>query len=159
MTAIESQRKFAMTWTTERVALLKNCVNAGLSCGQIADEIGVSATPLSAKSTASAYRAAGAQPVRTRGGVPIRPPRLHPASGVSIAVRIGARRRGSGKCGAVLATRPRARQLSLADRRRGHSDFTFCGNTAAAGMSYCAGHARMAYRLSAKRARLVSSAR
>src|ERR1700724_1187309 len=30
------------TWTTERIALLKNRINAGLSCGQIAREIGVS---------------------------------------------------------------------------------------------------------------------
>src|SRR6266702_7048964 len=30
------------TWTTERIALLKNRIDAGLSCGQIAREIGVS---------------------------------------------------------------------------------------------------------------------
>src|ERR1700716_1026778 len=30
------------TWTTERIALLKNLMDAGLSCGQIAREIGVS---------------------------------------------------------------------------------------------------------------------
>src|SRR5437016_3246207 len=30
------------TWTTERIALLKNRIDAGLSCGQIACEIGVS---------------------------------------------------------------------------------------------------------------------
>src|SRR5215470_6427182 len=30
------------TWTTERIALLKNLVDTGLSCGQIAREIGVS---------------------------------------------------------------------------------------------------------------------
>ena len=29
-------------WTTERIALLKNRIDAGLSCGQIAREIGVS---------------------------------------------------------------------------------------------------------------------
>src|SRR4051812_30193054 len=30
------------TWTTERIALLKDRIDAGLSCGQIAREIGVS---------------------------------------------------------------------------------------------------------------------
>src|SRR5207248_1522002 len=30
------------TWTTERIALLKNLMDAGFSCGQIAREIGVS---------------------------------------------------------------------------------------------------------------------
>src|SRR6266403_4891153 len=30
------------TWTTERIALLRNRIDAGFSCGQIAREIGVS---------------------------------------------------------------------------------------------------------------------
>ena len=30
-------------------------------------------------------------------------------------------------------------------------DFSFCGNDVAAGMSYCAGHVRMAYRLTPRR--------
>src|SRR5436190_6608934 len=38
MTVIEIQT----TWTAERVSLLKTRINAGLSCGQIAREIGVS---------------------------------------------------------------------------------------------------------------------
>jgi GcrA cell cycle regulator len=29
------------TWTSERIELLKRCLHAGLSCRQIADEIGV----------------------------------------------------------------------------------------------------------------------
>jgi GcrA cell cycle regulator len=29
------------TWTSERIELLKRCLHAGLSCGQIAREIGV----------------------------------------------------------------------------------------------------------------------
>src|SRR6516164_2042174 len=37
MTMIETQA----TWTIERIALLKNRMNAGLSCGQIAQELGV----------------------------------------------------------------------------------------------------------------------
>ena len=31
------------------------------------------------------------------------------------------------------------------------SDFVYCGNDAVAGFSYCAGHARMAYRVPARR--------
>jgi GcrA cell cycle regulator len=43
MTTIEaSSRNLRETWTTERVAQLKSGVNAGLSCAQIANEIGVS---------------------------------------------------------------------------------------------------------------------
>ena len=33
----------------------------------------------------------------------------------------------------------------------GSGDLTFCGNTAPDGISYCAGHARMAYRAPARR--------
>jgi GcrA cell cycle regulator len=33
----------------------------------------------------------------------------------------------------------------------GATDFVFCGNEAVAGFSYCAGHARMAYRSSDRR--------
>src|SRR5262245_36609373 len=43
MTAIElAIRNSGMTWTTERVAMLRSCLSAGLSCAQIAGEIGVS---------------------------------------------------------------------------------------------------------------------
>ena len=37
------------------------------------------------------------------------------------------------------------------DGGSGAADFKFCGNEAAAGFSYCAGHARMAYRLPERR--------
>ena len=43
MNAIETSNKnLRDTWTAERVAQLKSGVNAGLSCAQIANEIGVS---------------------------------------------------------------------------------------------------------------------
>jgi GcrA cell cycle regulator len=41
----------------------------------------------------------------------------------------------------------------VSERARGGSaaDFVFCGNQALAGFSYCAGHARMAYRTPERR--------
>jgi GcrA cell cycle regulator len=33
----------------------------------------------------------------------------------------------------------------------GQADFCFCGNTPIEGMPYCAGHSRLAYRVSAQR--------
>ena len=33
----------------------------------------------------------------------------------------------------------------------GSADFAFCGNEAVAGFPYCSGHARMAYRVPARR--------
>jgi GcrA cell cycle regulator len=35
--------------------------------------------------------------------------------------------------------------------KTGVADFVFCGNSAVAGFSYCAGHARMAYRAPERR--------
>ena len=56
-------------WTTERIALLKNRIDAGLSCGQIAREIGVSRNAVIGKANRlglSRFRsAAGTKPERT----------------------------------------------------------------------------------------------
>ncbi len=65
MTVIETQT----TWTTERIALLKNRIDAGLSCGQIAREIGVSRNAVIGKANRlglSRFKSATAgQPERT----------------------------------------------------------------------------------------------
>jgi GcrA cell cycle regulator len=65
----------------------------------------------------------------------------------------------------VVSTEP-CSLLNLAPRKcrwpisaAGTAGFAFCGNTTAGGVSYCAGHARMAYRFSAPRARVASSGR
>ncbi len=109
------------TWTTERVVLLKTASTPACPARRSPKRSVFPVTPLSARSTASAYRAAGVQLFRGHAGARRRePPCPHPASGASSAVRIGARCRGRGKRGAVLAARPRARQVSLADRGRRH---------------------------------------
>ena len=151
MTAIEiSSENSHMTWTTERVVLLKNCVNAGLSCGQIAHEIGVSRNAVIGK----IYRLGLS---RGRSAVTSRPCEGTPAR----APRVLSQRKA---LQALFASEPvvadvvSAEPCSLLDLAPGKcrwpigsvgiSGFTFCGNTTAAGMSYCAGHARKAYRLS-----------
>jgi GcrA cell cycle regulator len=51
MTTTEtSSKNLHMTWTAERVDMLRSCVNAGLSCAQIAHEIGVSRNAVIGKS-------------------------------------------------------------------------------------------------------------
>jgi GcrA cell cycle regulator len=160
MTAIGiSSENSHLTWTTERVVLLKNYVNAGLSCAQIAQEIGVSRNAVIGKiNRLGLSRGRSAVTSRPREGASTRTP------------RVLTQRRA---LQALFASEPvvedvvSAEPCSLLDLGPGKcrwpiggvgiSNFTFCGNTTAAG-SYCAGHARKAYRLSgpARSGRLAS---
>jgi GcrA cell cycle regulator len=139
------------TWTAERVALLKSYVNTGLSCGQIADEIGVSRNAVIGKiNRLGLSRGRSAAAPRTRVGAPMR--RLQ---GFTPRQAFQALLAPESVAEEVVSAQP-CSLLDLAPGNCrwpistvGNADFTFCGNTNAAGMSYCAGHARMAYRLSA----------
>ena len=139
------------TWTTERVDLLKSYFNSGLSCAQIAGEIGVSRNAVIGKINRlglSRGRRTGAP--RTRVGAPMRRPRVltqrHALQALFASEPVAVD---------VVSAHPCSLLDLAADTCRwpigtvSTADFTFCGNTAAAGMSYCAGHARIAYRLSA----------
>jgi len=161
MTAIGiSSENSHMTWTTERVVLLKNYVNAGLSCGQIAQEIGVSRNAVIGKiNRLGLSRGRSTVTSRPREGAPTRAPRVLTQRKVLQALF-----ESQPVVEDVVSAQP-CSLLDLApDKCRwpigglGTSDFTFCGNTTAAGMSYCAGHARKAYRLSgpARSGRLAS---
>ena len=154
MTAIEtSSKNLRETWTAERVAQLKGGVNAGLSCAQIANEIGVSRNAVIGKiNQLGLSRGRNPATPRPRSGVLIRRPQV-------LTQRLVLR--------ALFASAPIAEDvvssdpcslLNLAPRTCrwpisgvGSVEFTFCGNTTVEGMSYCAGHARMAYRGSSGR--------
>jgi GcrA cell cycle regulator len=149
------------TWTGERVDQLRNCVVAGLTCSQIAAEIGVTRNAVIGK-----INRLGLSPARPA-GVPARPcpPRVRPP-------RLSTQRRLlrliSSKAPGIaddvtlaLATVDSTQRCSLLELAQGKCrwpindpgtvDFAFCGNEAIAGFSYCAGHARIAYRLPARR--------
>jgi GcrA cell cycle regulator len=142
-----------MTWTRERIALLKDRIDAGLSCAQIAREIGVSRNAVIGKvnrlGLSRFKRESAGQPARTGTTRHARP-------------KIATRHR-------VFPALPTARQLpfvempadstnrrSLLELQQGHcrwpisepgaDDFGFCGGTQVDGLPYCAAHARMAYR-------------
>ena len=147
------------TWTTERIEQLRNCVVSGLTCSQIAAEIGVTRNAVIGK--IHRLGLASGRPA----GAPARscPPRArHP--------RLSSHRRMLRLIGAeapgIAADLPEplidsAQKCSLLEiaHDKCHwplgdpqcADFAFCGNAAVAGFSYCAGHARMAYRLPARR--------
>jgi GcrA cell cycle regulator len=163
MTAAETSSKNSRsTWTTERVALLKSFATAGLSCAQIANEIGVSRNAVIGKiNRLGLSRGRSAAAPRTSAGAPMRRPQV-------LTQRLALKALFASEPVAennVVSTEP-CSLLNLAPRKCrwpitavGTAEFSFCGNITVGGMSYCAGHARMAYRLSPQRARVVSASR
>jgi GcrA cell cycle regulator len=148
------------TWTAERVDQLRNYICAGLSCSQIAAEIGVTRNAIIGKihRLGLAPGRGSAAPARRR-ALPAPPGRITQRRALR-AVRAQAM--------AFAAAAPEdapvdsAQRCSLLDLAQGQcrwpisdpgkADFAFCGNEAIEGLSYCAGHARMAYRFPARRA-------
>jgi GcrA cell cycle regulator len=154
------------TWTSERVALLKSYFDAGLSCSQIAREIGTTRNAvigkmhrlgLSRPKDGFADRLAARNAARPK-AVRRKPWRLsihaqremliaaYPRAGEEPAVE------SAHKCSLL--------ELSQAQCRwpisePGAHDFAFCGNQAVDGLSYCVGHARIAYRLPGRARRQV----
>jgi GcrA cell cycle regulator len=147
------------TWTTERIEQLRIHVVNGLTCSQIAAEIGVTRNAVIGK-----IHRLGLTPVRPP-GAPTRHcpprerrPRLWPP-------RARPRSRDAGpfadKNAAEATLVESQAPCSLVELAQGKcrwpiggtaaSDFAFCGNEAIGGLSYCAGHTRMAYRYSARR--------
>ena len=147
------------TWTAERVEQLRSYVSTGLTCSQIAAEIGVTRNAVIGKihrlglsPGRSADAPAGSQPPRVRRP---RPPtqrqflRLIFAEAPCIADE------------AAPASVDSAQRCSLLELAQGKCrwpvgdpgvvNFVFCGNEAMKGFSYCTGHARMAYRVPARR--------
>jgi GcrA cell cycle regulator len=132
------------TWTIERIARLKYLRDAGLSCAQIANEIGVSRNAVIGKSNRlglSRFDATIGKPERTVTRRRYRYPRA-----LSANPQFGlAEMEGNG-----------ASRCSLFDLQQWHcrwpigdpgsEDFGFCGTKAVDGLPYCVAHARLAYR-------------
>ena len=137
------------TWTSERIKRLKAHFEAGLSCREIAIDIGVSRNAIIGKLSRLNL---------TRG-----------KAGAEAAPRKAARERGSRSLPQLQHQMLRAlyeegddapiasaRTCSLFELSRercrwpistpGAEDFCFCGNPPLAGMPYCSGHTRLAYR-------------
>jgi GcrA cell cycle regulator len=148
------------TWNPERVAQLRDFVGAGLTCSQIAAEIGVTRNAVIGKihrlglgPGRPAAAPGRACPPRTRrprlpsqrqmlrliaaDAPPISDGAALEAVPVDSAQRCSLLELAQGKC-----------RWPVADHggNSGAAHFIFCGNEAVAGFSYCAGHARLAYR-------------
>ena len=143
------------TWTLERLELLKNLFAAGLSCREIAGDIGVSRNAIIGKLSRLNL-------TREIGGEAQRPPRKDAAKGR----RAGSVPRLQYQLLQTLYAEPQPAAddvpihnehccslLELSEQRcrwpistPGAEDFCFCGNTPVEGLPYCPGHSRLAYR-------------
>ncbi len=143
------------TWTEERVELLKSCFEAGLSCREIADRIGLSRNAVIGKISRLNLKRQKAGPARRE---PARDPRGRP----TIRFR---RQFLRAVTAADEPAEPEApvhngHTCSLFELSEqtcrwpistpGADDFCFCGNPPVEGLPYCPGHSRLAYRVSAR---------
>lgn len=143
------------TWTAERVESLRNHFAAGLSCRQIAAEIGVSRNAVIGK-----LSRLGLTREKTNGEARPRKPRERRGRSVprlqyemlrqvydeppfAEAPVISEQR-----CSLFELTKERCRWPVNSETEA----FSFCGNTPLGGLPYCAGHTRLAYRSLARRA-------
>lgn len=150
------------TWTTERIQQLKLHFEAGLTCREIAAELGVSRNAVIGKISRLALvrdnggdarrvmRQDARDPARGRPvprlrrrilrTVPSEPSPLPPVEDMPVHSENG--------CSLFELTKERCRWPISTP---GADDFCFCGSTPVDGLPYCAGHSRMAYRVAAAR--------
>lgn len=141
------------TWTDERIELLKQHFEAGLSCREIAADIGVSRNAVIGKlSRLNLTRGRTADERKLERSLAPRAARTVPRLQYAMLATI------YGETDAPVVTGPideanRCSLLDLAANRcrwpistPGEQDFCFCGNAAPDGQSYCSGHSRLAYR-------------
>jgi len=143
------------TWTDERVELLKTCFAAGLSCRQIAGEIGVSRNAVIGKlSRLNLARDDGREARRStrQDAAKGSRPKTEPGRQYQMLKAVY----GSPQPAAAdepIHSAHCCSLLELSEQRcrwpissPGAEDFRFCGNPPSEGLPYCAGHTRLAYR-------------
>jgi GcrA cell cycle regulator len=144
------------TWTTERLELLKGHFAAGLTCRQIAAEIGVSRNAVIGKLSRlglSRDKPPGseAHPKKPRERRGRSVPRLqyemlrqvYDEAAFTETPVVSEHR-----CSLFELSKERCRWPVNAEAE----EFSFCGNMPLAGLPYCQGHTRLAYRSLARRA-------
>jgi len=153
------------TWSDERIALLKILFERGCTCREMACEIGVSRNAVIGKlARLNLTRGRTARMPRTErraGTAPARPRGARPLQLLLQAHVEGEASEFSTTAIAALPIEdgPGCSLLELGDDKCrwpiGNgcaADAKFCGNPPLGGMPYCAGHARLAYRVSTRRA-------
>ena len=157
------------TWTDERIERLKSDFEAGLSCREIAANIGVSRNAVIGKLTRlNLTRGRGSDERRQEARQATRGDAAHPRAVPRLQYAMLAAIYGEDEAPPLAAPMfepiDEANRCSLLDLTEnrcrwpistpGADDFCFCGNGSPDGQPYCAGHSRLAYRPSS-RARLA----
>jgi GcrA cell cycle regulator len=143
------------TWTAERVELLKSRFEAGLSCREIADDIGVSRNAVIGKlSRLNLTRAknGGARRPAQKDAAKRHRPKTLPRLQYQMLQALYAEPQPAaddepihdGHCCSLLELSEQRCRWPISTP--GAEDFCFCGNTPVEGLPYCAGHTRLAYR-------------
>ena len=140
------------TWTDERIEILKRHFEAGLTCSEIAADIGVSRNAVIGKlsrlnltrgRTIDDRKAQDRSLARAARAVP----RLQYEMLATIYGETDAPAAGpideANRCSLLELSENRGRGPISTP---GAEDFCFCGNAAPDGQSYCVGHSRLAYR-------------
>jgi GcrA cell cycle regulator len=143
------------TWTEERIERLKSRFAAGLTCREIAGEIGVSRNAVIGKlSRLGLTREKTGDTPRTERKDAAKGPRTRsvPRQQYQMLRKVYAAPPTAADDGPIHREHC-CSLLELSEQRcrwpistPGASDFCFCGNPPAEGLPYCAGHARLAYR-------------
>ena len=144
------------TWTTDRIEALKLHFQAGLSCREIAAEIGVSRNAVIGK-----LSRLGLTRDKPPGGAP-RQKRPRERRGRSVPrLQYEMLRTVYDEAPVAAALVVSERRCSLFELGKEHcrwpvngdaEEFAFCGNTPMGDGPYCIGHTRLAYRPLARRA-------
>jgi GcrA cell cycle regulator len=145
------------TWTVERIELLKSHFAAGLTCREIANEIGLSRNAVIGKLARLDLTRDKKPEVRRDGGKRSRP-RSVPRLQYRMLKQLFAEAAPVEEDQSVLSAQ-HCSLLELSEEKcrwpinsPGEKDFCFCGNRPLEGMPYCAGHTRLAYQPSRQRA-------
>jgi GcrA cell cycle regulator len=166
MHAIQSTPAIQPTWTVERVELLKNRFEAGLSCRQIAADIGVSRNAVIGKLSRLNLTREERRPRKKsvakeaiKGA--LRGSRLKTTPRLQYQLLQAAYAEPQPFAdGEPINDEHRCSLLELDEERcrwpistPGAEDFCFCGNAPVEGLPYCPGHTRLAYRPASRAAR------
>ena len=152
------------TWTNERIALLKTLFERGRTCREMAYEIGVSRNAVIGKlARLNLTRGRGARIPRAERRANATPHRPRGARQLQLLLKERVER-GAGALPPAIDALPIPEGPGCSLLELGNDTcrwpigdnsaaaILFCGNTPVGGLPYCAGHARLAYRVGTRRA-------
>lgn len=146
------ERKLIMSWTDERVALLKQLWGEGKTAAQIAKELGNGVTRNAVIGKAHRLKLSGrVSPIQQNEKTPVAKKEQTPQQPIKkiIAGNSNTKPPKTSKNGVKLADlKEKMCRWPVGDPRE--ADFHFCGENAIPGLPYCETHAKIAYQVASK---------